>query len=48
MRSAPMTRIWLPLGGWMPGFKGLLDEAQKEAVIAFIQSHRPMQSTRPG
>ncbi len=36
-----IDRGGVPLGGWMPGFKGILDEAQKEAVIAFIQSHWP-------
>jgi mono/diheme cytochrome c family protein len=36
-----IDRGGVPLGGWMPAFKGKFTEAEKEALIAFIQSHWP-------
>ncbi len=36
-----IDRGGVPLGGWMPGFQGKFTEAEKEALIAFIQSHWP-------
>lgn len=36
-----IDRGGVPLGGWMPAFEGQFTEAEKEALIAFIQSHWP-------
>ena len=36
-----IDRGGVPLGGWMPAFEGRFTDADKDALIAYIQSHWP-------